>query len=295
MISLSSSSSSSSSPSQIIYNLIYEQDDDNELFYYFSIIMLLIFLAVSFIFTFKSTSRGTYIACLMNKRNTDIINRIKKNVGEYIPPSWYSADIGACIAFGIDIKIKYEREIIHTDDAMFSIDWYPFKPTISNDQNNDNNNNNNNNNNIIIFLPGLGLTSANKFCQQFVSTAYEKSGYISAVLHPRGLTVPLKTKKIWYPGLHEDTLLFIKQLEINYPNSKLFLVGYSAGSNLVIKTISEKSKPKTLKAAMCVCVNRDYLSARNNLENSVRGSIYSFLMTMAFKVYKIIIIYYILL
>jgi hypothetical protein len=35
--------------------------------------------------------------------------------------------------------------------------------------------------------------------------------------------------------------------------------------------------------------------ARNNLENSVRGSIYSFLMTMAYKVYKIIIIYYTLL
>lgn len=252
--------------------------------------MLLFFLLVSFLFTRKVTKRGTFIACKETKRNKTIISRLRR-LGDYIPPTWYSADIGTLLAFGIDLKLKYEREMIDADDAVFALDWYPYKPIIKDTSNSSDQSSTSSSSQpssiphkIIVFLPGLGLHSRNKFCQNFVSYAHKEAGYICAVLNPRGLVVPLKTKKVWYPGMHEDTLLVLQILQRTYPNSQLFLVGYSAGSNLVMRTLTDPvTKVKNLKGAMCVCVNRDYLTARNNLENSFRGCIYSFLMTMAYK------------
>jgi len=254
--------------------------------------MLLFFLVVSFLFTRKATKRGTFIACQQTKRNKNIITRLRR-IGDYIPPTWYSADIGTLIAFGHDMKLQYEREIYTTDDAVFAVDWYPSKPTTTKEINTATDQSSSSSSGvshkIILFLPGLGLHSRNKFCQNFVSHAYNEAGYICAVLNPRGLNIPLKSKKLWYPGLHDDTLFVLQSLERNYPNSQLFLVGYSAGTNLVMRTLSDKTKVKSLKGAMCVCVNRDYLTTRNNLENSFRGLIYSSLMTMAYKVITLFI------
>jgi predicted alpha/beta-fold hydrolase len=176
---------------------------------------------------------------------------------------------------------------------VFAVDWYPSKPTTTKEINTapdqSSSSSSGVSHKIILFLPGLGLHSRNKFCQNFVSHAYNEAGYICAVLNPRGLNIPLKSKKLWYPGLHDDTLFVLQSLERNYPNSQLFLVGYSAGTNLVMRTLSDKTKVKSLKGAMCVCVNRDYLTTRNNLENSFRGLIYSSLMTMAYKVITLFI------
>jgi len=177
----------------------------------------------------------------------------------------------------------------NTDDAVFAVDWYPYKPLIKDgivlDQSPSSpssSSSSSSSHKIILFLPGLGLHSRNKFCQNFVNYAHSQ-GYVCAVLNPRGLNIPLKSKKLWYPGLHDDTLYVLQSLERHYPNSKLFLVGYSAGSNLVLRTLNDSNKIKSLVGAMCVCVNRDYLTSRTNLEASFRGCIYSSLMTMAYK------------
>ena len=64
---------------------------------------------------------------------------------------------------------------------------------------------------------------------------------------------------------------------------RLFLVGYSAGSNLVHKIVRHLSHEQRLqesavRAAMCVCVNSDYLRSRSRLESSWLGWVYSLLM-----------------
>ena len=62
--------------------------------------MLLFFLLVSFLFTRKVTKRGTFIACKETKRNKNILTRLRR-LGDYVPPTWYSADIGTVISLSL--------------------------------------------------------------------------------------------------------------------------------------------------------------------------------------------------
>jgi hypothetical protein len=85
--------------------------------------------------------------------NEEFINRVRNNVGLYVPPWWYSAVLGILIPFGRDLPVRYEREIHYVDnDATFAVDWFPKKPV---------NVERPAVHKIIVFLPGLGLTSQN--------------------------------------------------------------------------------------------------------------------------------------
>ncbi len=130
--------------------------------------------------------------------NEHAVNQLKTNVGHYHPPYWYSPILGTIIPFGYDTPIVYERELKSCKIRQHYVDWYPYRPlsasasktfmkTLKNsrissgnvdpfcnsnnhhhhlndgeDTNNANNNAANNNNlKIVLFLPGLGLSSNN--------------------------------------------------------------------------------------------------------------------------------------
>jgi predicted alpha/beta-fold hydrolase len=62
-------------------------------------------------------------------------------------------------------------------------------------------------------------------------------------------------------------------------------VGYSAGSNIVFRTlIKNHNFSNIISAAMCVCVTYDYKKSVENLEKSSIGRIYSKLIAMQSKV-----------
>ena len=67
--------------------------------------------------------------------------------------------------------------------------------------------------------------------------------------------------------------------------SKIYLIGFSAGSNLVNKLIiNNNRRTGFLRAAVGVCINSNYNVTRANLEASWVGYIYSCLITMEHKV-----------
>jgi hypothetical protein len=87
------------------------------------------------------------------KRNNIVTSKIKTKVGDYLPPLWYSPDIGTIIAFGVDPKLPYKTEKLKSnhDQEEFLISWYPKKPTSDESRQGELK--------IILFFPGLGLTA----------------------------------------------------------------------------------------------------------------------------------------
>ena len=80
-------------------------------------------------------------------------------------------------------------------------------------------------------------------------------------------------------------------------SARIFLVGYSAGSNIVQKALLHCRRQEEESAgcdgtrlspriwgAVCVCITYDYMAARQRLERSPVGSMYSMLMTHIYKV-----------
>lgn len=98
----------------------------------------------------KNDSVGSFVSS-GSSLSVEIIKKIEVNVGSYKVPWWYSADLGTIFAFGVDKELKYERELFSTADADFAVDWFPNKPSAAQ----------HNVKGIIVFLPGLGLSSKN--------------------------------------------------------------------------------------------------------------------------------------
>ena len=83
--------------------------------------------------------------------NRSIAEVLRVNVGPYSPPWWYSSVLGTLIPFGRNLNLRYERQIFeHENGATFVVDWFPQKLTSADIKPR-----------IIVFLPGLGLSSRN--------------------------------------------------------------------------------------------------------------------------------------
>ncbi len=105
--------------------------------------------------------------------------------------------------------------------------------------------------------------------------------------------------RLWHPGLTDDLHACIQRLSRDVPLCPVFLVGYSAGANIVQKTLNklaptatsastahkdQKAKEGGVKGGMCVCVCQDYAGARDRLESSVLGCLFSSFITQTYKV-----------
>ena len=70
-----------------------------------------------------------HFRCKNSSYSTVVINKIRSDIGKYRPPFWYHPLLGA-IGFGVDLNIKYEREIFtHKDGSIVDVDWYPYNPS----------------------------------------------------------------------------------------------------------------------------------------------------------------------
>lgn len=72
--------------------------------------------------------------------------------------------------------------------------------------------------------------------------------------------------------------------------AKVFLSGFSAGTNITQKVILHYGKLRKnygrqlqIQGAMCVCINYDYVASRDRLESTFIGCVYSMLMCWLVK------------
>ena len=84
--------------------------------------------------------------------------------------------------------------------------------------------------------------------------------------------------------MYDDSKLVLQHIDQIIPNADIFLVGFSAGTNIVQKTVLDVNLSVRIRGILCVCVVRDYIEARNALEDTFQGRIYSRLMTSLWKV-----------
>ena len=218
-------------------------------------------------FTFQETEFNTLAA-----------DKIRLEVGDYVPPWWYNSHIGSLIQFGSSVNLIFEREIfILPDGSTFGVDWFPRRPSGLVTEK------------ISLHLPGLGLSSDANVSQIFAKT-FADAGYISGILIPRGLGgIPLVNIKLWNAGRTDDIKFVIDCLYKRFASipASLFLSGFSASSSIVTKALLELAPSLFIAGdhlhvigAMGCCVMFDYEETRTKLEASFLGSFYSFLLAI---------------
>ncbi len=217
----------------------------------------------------KIVTRGktsTFFAYQPTPFNEQVVNEIKSRVGDFQPPWWYNNVLCSIFHFGKLLELKFDRQVFTDSEnhVAFAVDWYPSRPSADMKDLK-----------ICLYFPGLAQTSDHKNNQIFADYM-SKRGYYVGIVIPRGLFVPYKSAKLWYPGRHDDGKVVIRDIEQLYPNSKIFLVGLSAGTNLVYRILSESDKSKQIVAALSICVNHRYEDSRTRLESSASGKILSY-------------------
>lgn len=244
--------------------------DGFAMIYWIGLAIFVIWLIVEF--SFNNVDDEFFAVFHPSSFNEEVISTLKSKVGSYKAPLWYNSHICTVFPFGENPNLKYVSQDFDIDDAKFIVDWYPNTPNLCKNQKR-----------WCLFFPGLGLSSRNKFSQKFLE--YMTShGYNCGVVNARGMLTSLKSSKLWFPGMIEDGKSVINYLVSQIPDCEIYLVGYSAGSHMIYKLLSDQNRHSNIFGGMSVCISHKYEDAKQRLEKEWSGRIYSMLVAFQYKV-----------
>jgi len=141
--------------------------------------------------------------------------------------------------FRKNIPLKMEIQKYTLDDGDFLDCYWHKKPKNSKTP-------------IVILFHGLAGSYKSPYIQGAMREL-SKNGFASVVMHFRGCSgTENKLPRSYHSGDTKDALSWINTLHKEYPNSKLFGVGYSLGGNMLLKLLGEQSDSSLLSAAISV-------------------------------------------
>ena len=178
--------------------------------------------------------------------NEEVQRRILSDAGHYAPPWWYNNHFGSLIQFGKIQHLELDRELYENEDgSVFSVDWYPCRPSTTTTSRTLK---------VSLYMPGLGLSSDANVSQYYSSTFASNGFHHCGIITPRGHPtsgIPLVNSKLWHGGITEDLKLVLQQLQETFVNThirvKVFICGYSASSNIVVKSLIELNESEQVR------------------------------------------------
>lgn len=107
----------------------------------------------------------------------------------------------------------------------------------------------------VAICPGIGNTSESVYIRTYVHYS-QCHGYRCAVLNHIGAlhSIPITGTRIFSYGHTDDYSYMIDNIVEKYPSTKLVLVGFSLGGNLVTKYLSEdRKRPTNIIGGISIC------------------------------------------
>ncbi|CAH1731804.1 abhydrolase domain-containing protein 2 [Aphis gossypii] len=116
----------------------------------------------------------------------------------------------------------------------------------------------------VVIVPGICNSSESDYIRTFVNYT-QNQGYRCAVLNHVGAlhNVPVTASRIFTYGHTDDLHVMLCNLSEHYPNTKIIVIGYSMGGNLVTKYLGESrhNRPSSVIAGVSICQPYDALKA----------------------------------
>jgi abhydrolase domain-containing protein 2 len=121
---------------------------------------------------------------------------------------------------------------------------------------------------IVVIVPGICNNSESHYVRHFSSLCAQE-GHLAVIFHPRGSSfTEIKTPKLFTWGDTHDFHVTLQHLHNQYPQSKLFLVGFSLGGNVVVRYMGvygSELEASNVCGGMSVCQGYDALKAVRNV------------------------------
>ncbi|WP_457743596.1 hydrolase [Sulfurimonas sp.] len=105
---------------------------------------------------------------------------------------------------------------------------------------------------IIVLFHGLTGSFNSPYIQGAINEL-NKNDFACVVVHFRGCaTEENLLARSYHSGETQDNLEYLQHLKKEFPNSKLFCIGYSLGGNMLLKLLGELKQNKLITAAVSV-------------------------------------------
>ena len=105
---------------------------------------------------------------------------------------------------------------------------------------------------IVVLYHGLAGSFESPYIQGSVQ-ALKKAGFSTVIMHFRGCATKANLlPRSYHSGETQDALEFLKHLHTQYPQAKLFGIGYSLGANMLLKLLGEMGENSLLCKAVAV-------------------------------------------
>lgn len=148
------------------------------------------------------------------------------------------------------IALNTIRERIELPDADYlDIDWVG-------EQNNE----------IIIVLHGLAGSINSPYVRGLMA-ALDKTGRRSLLMHFRGCSgTPNRLARNYHAGDTQDLDYVIRMIKTRFPATKISIIGFSLGGNVLLKWLGESNRDHIISSAIAVSVPFDLKNAASRLQ-----------------------------
>jgi len=138
----------------------------------------------------------------------------------------------------LDIKMEIER--FELEDGDFLDCYWHEKPKQGS------------NKAIVILFHGLTGSYKSPYIQGTMQRLAQ-NGFASVLMHFRGCSgVANRLPRSYHSGETADAHTFLQSVHTDFPNSKIFTVGYSLGGNVLLKLLGELGENSLISAAISV-------------------------------------------
>eukprot|EP01133_Synstelium_polycarpum_P002625 gene2625-3017_t len=154
--------------------------------------------------------------------------------------------------------------LVAEDGGTVSLDWFQFGNTYRADTP------------TILILHGLTGGSHEVYVQSFAKHAYTNSGYRTVVFNYRGCAQnPVTADKTYCASFTDDLKMVIKHIIKSLPQAKLFAIGFSLGSAILTKYLSQVGDLSPFIAHASCSNPMDMNKSAMHLESNFINSIYT--------------------
>eukprot|EP01130_Rhizamoeba_saxonica_P016536 TRINITY_DN7663_c1_g1_i2.p1 TRINITY_DN7663_c1_g1~~TRINITY_DN7663_c1_g1_i2.p1 ORF type:complete len:375 (-),score=54.38 TRINITY_DN7663_c1_g1_i2:157-1281(-) len=183
------------------------------------------------------------ITMLDTPHNVDITQHCPTILEKYYPTFWcYNNHVSSFLGqFRKGLSIEYNRQTFEYPDGGCSyLDYFGFDNT-------------GNNSSICLIIPGInGDTDASSYIANLVEHLLSE-GNRCVVFNYRGKAgAPLKTKISYCAAYTDDYRKVCLHINECYPESKMIGIGFSLGSNILLKYMGEEGSNTPLSAGISI-------------------------------------------
>ena len=110
----------------------------------------------------------------------------------------------------------------------------------------------NSNTPIVILFHGLAGSYKSPYIQGTMNKL-ANNGFATVLMHFRGCSgVPNALPRSYHSGESGDASSWVKSVNLRFPNSKIFTIGYSLGGNMMLKLLGELGDNSPITASISV-------------------------------------------